>query len=139
LVQYVDKTTLSYAAIFGIKKNLDLQGTDYSWLSSIFYFGWLAWAIPSNSTLQRLPPACYLAGKVFMWGVLLMCEAASRNFATLAALRVLSGAFEDIADPAFMLVVSTGQPWQIAGYYLWNGMGVAGGSLIGIFALAILS
>jgi len=37
---YIDKTTLSYAAIFGIKKDLDLHGTDYSWLSSIFYFGW---------------------------------------------------------------------------------------------------
>ncbi|KAF3407224.1 hypothetical protein DPV78_001288 [Talaromyces pinophilus] len=133
---YVDKTTLSYAAIFGIKKDLNLQGTDYSWLSSIFYFGWLAWAIPSNLIMQRLPPAYYLAGNIFMWGALLMCEAASKNFATLAALRVLSGAFEAIADPAFMLVVSTyytreEQPWRIAGYYLWNGIGVAGGGLIG--------
>lgn len=140
-MQYVDKTTLSYAAIFGIKKDLNLQGTDYSWLSSIFYFGWLAWAIPSNLIMQRLPPAYYLAGNIFMWGALLMCEAASKNFATLAALRVLSGAFEAIADPAFMLVVSTyytreEQPWRIAGYYLWNGIGVAGGGLIGMFHLS---
>jgi len=41
---YIDKTTLSYAAIFGIKDNLNLVGTQYSWLSSIFYFGFLAWA-----------------------------------------------------------------------------------------------
>ncbi|KAI9647906.1 hypothetical protein NHQ30_004295 [Ciborinia camelliae] len=34
----IDKTTLSYAAIFGIKDDLNLQGTEYSWLSSIFYF-----------------------------------------------------------------------------------------------------
>lgn len=40
---YVDKTTLSYAAIFGIKDDLALKGTQYSWLSSIFYFGWLIW------------------------------------------------------------------------------------------------
>jgi hypothetical protein len=30
-------------------------------------------------------------------------QAVSKNFATLAALRVISGAFEAIADPAFML------------------------------------
>lgn len=41
---YIDKTTLSYAAIFGIKDDLKLKGTEYSWLSSIFYFGFLAWA-----------------------------------------------------------------------------------------------
>jgi hypothetical protein len=41
---YIDKTTPSYAAIFGIKDDLKLVGTQYSWLSSIFYFGFLAWA-----------------------------------------------------------------------------------------------
>jgi hypothetical protein len=32
---YIDKTTLSYAAIFGIKDDLNLVGTEYNWLSSI--------------------------------------------------------------------------------------------------------
>lgn len=31
---YIDKTTLSYAAIFGIREDLNLVGTQYSWLSS---------------------------------------------------------------------------------------------------------
>lgn len=65
--------------------------------------------------MQRSPPAYYLAFNIFMWGqyglhqgagmcdlllmrddatvgVLLCCQAAAKNFATLAALRVLSGA-----------------------------------------------
>lgn len=41
---YIDKTTLSYAAIFGIEADLGLLGTQYNWLSSVFYFGFLAWA-----------------------------------------------------------------------------------------------
>lgn len=84
----------------GIKEDLKLVGTDYSWLSSIFYFGWLAWAIPSNLLMQRSPPAYYLAFNIFMWGALLMCQAAINNFGGLAALRVLSGAFEAIAGEA---------------------------------------
>ena len=44
----IDKTTLSYAAIFGIEEDLDLHGAMYSWLSSLFYFGFLAWALPTN-------------------------------------------------------------------------------------------
>jgi hypothetical protein len=52
---YIDKTTLSYAAIFGIRDDLNLHGTQYNWLSSIFYFGFLAWAFPTNFLMQRLP------------------------------------------------------------------------------------
>ena len=49
-----DKTTLSYAAIFGIREDLKLKKTEYSWLSSIFYFGWLAWAFPANVLMQKV-------------------------------------------------------------------------------------
>lgn len=52
---YIDKTTLSYAAIFNIREDLNLKGTQYNWLSSIFYFGFLAWAFPTNFLMQRLP------------------------------------------------------------------------------------
>jgi hypothetical protein len=57
LITYVDKATLSYgaqtpsyaadytnglqAAIFGLTKDVHLVGTQYSWLGSIFYFGYL--------------------------------------------------------------------------------------------------
>ncbi|KAI6616563.1 hypothetical protein MCOR14_010982 [Pyricularia oryzae] len=134
--QYVDKTTLSYAAIFGLKEGLGLKGEEYAWLSSSFYFGWLIWAIPSNLIMQRSPPAYYLAFNIFMWGALLMAQAAAVNFAGLLALRVLSGAFEAIADPAFMLITSmfytrAEQPSRISAWYAWNGIGVAGGGLIG--------
>ncbi|KAJ7111904.1 major facilitator superfamily domain-containing protein [Mycena epipterygia] len=137
---YVDKTTLSYAAIFGIKdaspKGLGLAGTEYSWLSSIFYFGWLVWSIPSNLLMQKSPPGTYLAVNIFFWGVFLMLQAASHKFATLAALRIISGAFEAIADPAFMLITSMyytreEQPSRISFWYSFNGVGVAAGGLLG--------
>lgn len=34
LTPKADKTTLSYAAIFGIREDLNLHGTQYNWLSS---------------------------------------------------------------------------------------------------------
>jgi hypothetical protein len=39
MLQFLDKSTLSYAAIFGLQKDTGLVGTDYSWLTSIFYLG----------------------------------------------------------------------------------------------------
>lgn len=65
-----------------------------------------------------------------------MSEAAATSFRSLAVLRILSGAFEAIADPAFMLITSmyytrAEQPSRIAAWYVFNGVGVAGGGLIG--------
>lgn len=64
-----EKTTLSYAAIFGIRDDLHLVGTEYSWLSSLFYFGFLVWAFPTNFLLQRLPIGEYS----FMKSSLVVC------------------------------------------------------------------
>lgn len=57
----IDKTTLQYAALFNLKEDLGLSGTDYSNLGSIFYIGWLAWAIPGNLLLAKFPLSKYLA------------------------------------------------------------------------------
>ena len=42
-LNYLDKTTLSYASVMGIKKDINLVGDDYQWLGSMFYFGYLGW------------------------------------------------------------------------------------------------
>ncbi|PVF94513.1 MFS general substrate transporter [Serendipita vermifera] len=133
---YVDKTTLSYAAIFGIKDDLNLVGTRYSWLSSVFYFGWLVWAMPSNLLMQRSPAGSYLALNIFLWGAFLMAQAGAKKYSDMVILRVISGAAESIADPAFMLITSmwytrAEQPSRISAWYAANGLGVAGGGLIG--------
>ncbi|KAJ7230726.1 MFS general substrate transporter, partial [Mycena pura] len=133
---YVDKTTLSYAAIFNIKADIHLGKSEYSWLSSLFYFGWLAWALPTNMLMQKFPLNKYLAFNIFMWGALLMAQAASRNFTDLAILRTISGAFEATADPAFVLITSTWytreqQPARIGYWYCANGLGIGLGGLLG--------
>ncbi|KAI9760055.1 MAG: hypothetical protein M4579_001888 [Chaenotheca gracillima] len=133
---YIDKTTLSYAAIFNIEEDLNLQGTQYSWLSSIFYFGFLAWALPTNFLMQRLPIGKYLGANIFMWGFFLMLQAASKNFTTLAVLRALSGAAEACSDPSFMLITSMWytrrqQPIRMGLWYTANGLGIALGGLLG--------
>lgn len=62
--------------------------------------------------------------QIFFWGVLLMAQAASRNFTDLAVLRILSGAAEATADPAFVLITATWytraqQPTRIGYWYMY--------------------
>ncbi|KAI0026123.1 putative MFS allantoate transporter [Xylariomycetidae sp. FL0641] len=133
---YIDKTTLSYAAIFGIREDLNLQDTDYSWLSSMFYFGFLFWAFPTNFMMQRFPIGKYLGVNIFCWGFFLMLQAAAKTFGQLLALRFLAGAAEACADPSFMLITSMWytrrqQPLRMGLWYTANGFGIALGGLLG--------
>lgn len=38
-LMFIDKTSLGYSSVYGIIPDNKLQGQDYSWASSIFYFG----------------------------------------------------------------------------------------------------
>ncbi|KAL7270154.1 hypothetical protein RUND412_007144 [Rhizina undulata] len=133
---YIDKTTLSYAAIFGIEEDLKLHGNQYSWLSSVFYFGFLTWAFPTNFLIQKFPVGKYLGFNVFIWGMFLMLQAACNSFSSLMVMRFLGGAAEACSDPAFMLITSMWytrreQPIRLGLWYTANGLGIAGGGLLG--------
>ncbi|MCJ1483443.1 hypothetical protein MMC06_003610 [Schaereria dolodes] len=105
-LNYLDKTTLSYASVMGIKTDIDLVGDDYQWLGSMFYFGYLAWEYPTNRLLQRLPLAKYSSFCIIMWGLTLCCMAAVKNYSGAIAVRFFLGVFEAAVTPGFALFTS---------------------------------
>lgn len=60
LLQYLDKNGINYASVYGLQAGTKLVGQDYSWLSSIFYFGYLTGQFPAGYLMQRLPIAKFL-------------------------------------------------------------------------------
>lgn len=61
MLQAVDKSTLGYAAVFGLQKDAHLVGTEYQWLGAIFYIGYLVWEYPTNLLLQRFPVGKFMS------------------------------------------------------------------------------
>lgn len=53
LFQFLDKSALGYTAIMGIREDLGLTGQDYSWSSSIYYFGYLIASYPAGVIMVR--------------------------------------------------------------------------------------
>jgi hypothetical protein len=45
LIQFADKTSLNYASLMGIREDTHLapNSQQYSWVSSIFYAGYICW------------------------------------------------------------------------------------------------
>ncbi|KAJ5218413.1 transporter [Penicillium cinerascens] len=151
-MNYLDKTTLSYASIMGIKEDLNLVGDQYQWLGSLFYFGetlyfmlvfggmgayghlgYLAWEYPTNRLLQRLPLGKYSGVCILMWGIILSCFAAVKTFSGAIAIRFFLGVFEAAVTPGFALLTSQWYTKREQGsrvniWFSFNGIGqIVGG------------
>lgn len=59
-LNFMDKTILSSASVFGLSKDTGLKGQEYSWVSSIFYFGYFFWEYPTTFLIQKLRVGKYV-------------------------------------------------------------------------------
>ena len=136
LVTYIDKATLGYAAVFGLQTDLNLHGTQYSWLSksfyvaglslrrslmlcllsndflyyavgSIFYFGYLVFEYPTSHAMQKLSIAKWLGANIFIWGGFTMALGGCKSFSSFAGLRFVQGALESCSTPAYLLITAS--------------------------------
>ncbi|KAL5042985.1 hypothetical protein BDW71DRAFT_200163 [Aspergillus fruticulosus] len=96
-LMYVDKQTLGSSAILGIMDDARLNSSQYNWLSTIFYFGYLPAEWPQTWALQRFP-----VGK---WGCIILLHAPCNNFASLFVVRFLLGLAEACIGPTFLVVI----------------------------------
>ncbi|KAI1371643.1 putative allantoate permease [Hypoxylon crocopeplum] len=104
---FMDKTILSSAAVFGLREDTHLVGSNYSWVSSVFYFGYFLWAYPTTLLIARLPVAKYLAVTTFFWGTVVALTAACSNYGGLITVRFFLGVAEATVSPALMFITST--------------------------------
>ncbi|KAF4431487.1 Major facilitator superfamily [Fusarium acutatum] len=106
LLSFLDKQTLNYASAYGLKKDLNLVGNNYSWIASVTNIGYLVGSYPSSICLQKLPIGKFISCMLICWGALLVSTVGAKNFAGMMVLRFLLGALEACIGPAWMLITS---------------------------------
>ncbi|RMJ28833.1 Allantoate [Aspergillus sp. HF37] len=134
-LQFLDKFILGQAALFNLREDLNLHGSEYSWTSSIFYFGYLIWLWPSSYVIVRLPIAKYLSVTVFLWGGIVMCHAACKGFSGLMAVRFFLGVGEAAVAPGFSLITGMfyrreEQPIRQSAWFFGNCLAATLGGLV---------
>ncbi|KAL3477419.1 putative MFS transporter [Aspergillus californicus] len=130
-LQYYDKALLSQAAIFGLRDDLGIQdGLKYSWVSLIFYFGYVAGCYPVSWLSQK-----FTVGKVcpiicFFWSIVVLTTPACTNYGGMLANRFMLGVIESGVSPSFMLCTGMWytHPEQVFRSSLWYSF--SGGSNI---------
>jgi hypothetical protein len=93
-LQQLDKSTLSYASVFGLVEKAHLHGVQYSWLGSIVYVAQLVAQPAISYILVKVPLGKFLAASTLLWGISLTCMTAANSFPTLLVCRFFLGLFE---------------------------------------------
>ncbi|KAJ3809061.1 MFS general substrate transporter [Lentinula aff. lateritia] len=119
-VQFMDKTTLGYAAILGMNQEAHLTTDQYNWLGTIFYLSYLVFEYPQNLALQRFPVGKWMSINIFV------CHAACKSFGGLFAARFILGICEGSITAGFMIVSSMfytrkEQTLRVGYWFLMNG------------------
>lgn len=105
ILQFLDKTALNYANLFGIREDLHLTGSEFNWLASIFYLGYLVAQLPASYLFARFSTGKIIGVCTILWGITVLAFSWTRNFAGAAALRFLLGIFEAPITPGLTLAV----------------------------------
>ncbi|KAL3493290.1 major facilitator superfamily domain-containing protein [Aspergillus germanicus] len=141
-LQALDKGTMSFASIMGIREHAGLlDGNKYSWLTTCIYIAVLIVEYPTNWIIQRVPIAKYLSANIILWGATLALHSVANNFPSLIAVRTLLGIFEAVCQPSFVLMSSMWykreeQAETVTYWYMMNGaQQIVGGLLAYCFSL----
>ncbi|WVQ65513.1 uncharacterized protein L199_003689 [Kwoniella botswanensis] len=103
-LQQLDKSSLSYAAVFDIQKEANLVGNQYSWLNSIVYFAQLGLQPVSSYALIAFPIKYWVTFNMLAWSIVTVCTGAAKNFTGLIICRLLLGIFEATILPSFIFL-----------------------------------
>ncbi|KAI8149257.1 major facilitator superfamily domain-containing protein [Fennellomyces sp. T-0311] len=105
MVQFADKSALAISAVLGIYQDTGITGSQFSWLGSIFFLGYLIMQLPNQIFIQKFHIRRYLGICIVIWGAVMMFTAMGNTFSELAALRFLLGLFEATCLPCIYLIV----------------------------------
>jgi hypothetical protein len=102
LLQYLDKSSINFASVFGLKQGTHLHGQQYSWLSSLFYIGYLLAQPVAGYLLQRLP-----IGKFIGSTAVGMCLIATNTREAFLTTTDVDPGKSGVCSPSRLLLVPT--------------------------------
>ncbi|KAG6029376.1 hypothetical protein E4U19_000984 [Claviceps sp. Clav32 group G5] len=103
-LQFYGKAILGQATIFGLAKDLHLiDGLQYSWVTLIFYFGYIIGTYPLSLMAQRYPPRIVITSIFFLWSATIIVSPALNSYRWMLINRFFLGFIGSGVSPIFML------------------------------------
>lgn len=106
-LSFLDRVNISNAKLYGIVDDLHLKGNEYNTALTLFFVPYIVFEILLNYVIKKIRPRYWLAGLIFIFGVISIGMGFVTNFGGLAACRFLLGMSEALTFPAIFYVLLT--------------------------------
>ncbi|KAJ5273371.1 hypothetical protein N7478_008496 [Penicillium angulare] len=127
LLAFLDRSNIGNAKIAGMTEDLGLTSGKYAWLLTIFYISYTVFEFQALMW-KLVKPHQWATFVVFSWGLVATCQAATKNWQGMMALRFLMGAFEAGFGP--------GVPYLLSFFYRRHELGLRCGLFLSAAPLA---
>lgn len=106
--QYLDKSSLSYAAALGIKTSIPSLkvGDHFNVVATLFFVGQAVGEFPTIRLMQLFPLRGYVTANVVLWGVIVAAQAGCTSYGGMLAARFFLGLTEATVVPAWVIYTS---------------------------------
>jgi MFS family permease len=92
--------------LLGLSKDLGLQGTQYSLVSSVIPFAQMAWQPFSSYLVVRVDTRVLMTALIVLWGTMETVLCAANSYAAIMAIRFFLGLFEAGCLPLFSILTA---------------------------------
>ncbi|ROW06258.1 hypothetical protein VPNG_08103 [Cytospora leucostoma] len=146
LIMRIHVSNISNTAIInleqghGIKKQLgNLTSEQWALVLSIFYYPYMFLEPFATLALKRFTPRVWMARIMVTWGIISMCQGATKNYAGIMATRFFLGAAEAGFYPGVLYHLSFWFPTQRLSFRIafFYACGMFSGTISGLLAYAI--
>lgn len=103
---FLDRVNISNAKIYGMEKDLNLTGNQFSAALTVFFVPYIVFEVLSNFLLKIIKPHTWLSAMILLFGVVTICMAYSRNFGGLIVCRLFLGIFEAGSFPSIFYIMA---------------------------------
>ncbi|KAL7915552.1 MFS general substrate transporter [Trichoderma velutinum] len=94
LVSYLDRNDIGNARLMGWQKSINMTNSQFSTVSSLFFVGYILFMFPANILVRYIQPQRMIGSSIVIFGVLVLCLSAAKNYGTVLAIRILIGCFQ---------------------------------------------
>ena len=105
VINYLDRVSIGYAKLQFLSE-LHLNEAVFGMITSVFFFGYIAFEVPSNLLLMRIGAPATLTRIMVLWGAVIVSMMFAQNEYWLYVQRFLLGSFEAGFFPGVLLYLS---------------------------------
>lgn len=141
LVNFLDRSNIGNARVFGFEKSLGLSGNQFGNINTFFFIPYILFETPWVMAVKRFGPNRVLFTAVVGWSLVTLFTGFIQNYAQAIVVRMLLGAFEAGVAPAFGFFFTSvyGKESVAKRIALINGANAVSGAFGGLFSYGVQS